>query len=223
MQTILLALVAGTFKLLLPVHWRLQVLVPDMGFGNSGGGLSTTGNGNITLIGTGPAISGAASNGVFIASGSTGVTTVNGAINIAGTMPGGTQPGVGVLLQATNSLKSTTGQINVSGTSSASGTNSHGVSVTGNWTTGTTGTVTFGSTISDGTVTITGCQGGVGLTNWGLSLQSLFSSSGNVTFLNCRGSTGLSPCGNCYSKLIFYIGRHYSDQYDSVRPWKWGK
>ncbi len=151
----------------------------------STGGMNTTGNGTITLIGTGSAISGATSYGVSIASGASGVTTVNGAISVVGNMPGGTQTGIGVLLGTTNSLKSTTGPINVSGTSSSSGASSHGVSITSAIAIGTSGTVTFSN-----------CSGGTGTASHGVNLGAAFTSSGPVVFTNCVGGNNGTTGGN---------------------------
>ncbi len=113
------------------------------GISLTSGTMSTTGMvTTITLNGT-SSTSGTAAHGINI-SGTGKITSVGGAINITGTAPVGTMgTSNGILLAATDSITSTTGMMLLNGTSNAAGANSHGLSITSSWTTGTTGTLSL--------------------------------------------------------------------------------
>ncbi len=147
--------------------------------------LSTTGVGNITLIGTASATNSGASRGVFVIPLSGNINSPNGTISIGGAVPlGATGAGVGVQFTVANPVTSTMGAINISGTSASTLPSSFGFNHTLSWTTGTTGLVTFGAPITDGTVTVTGCRGGSGNGSTGLLSSQVFSTTGSIEATN---------------------------------------
>ena len=152
----------------------------------SGGSMSTAG-GAITLTGIGGVSSGAA-HGINITGGASTITTAvgNGTITLIGIASGtGVSYGVNIAGSAANVINSSTGNISVSGTSAASGTASHGVSLTNSWTTGTGGTVTFSN-----------CTGGSGAGSYGVNIGAAFTTTGNVVAISgIQGGSGNGGIG----------------------------
>jgi filamentous hemagglutinin family protein len=164
-----------------------------------GQGMQVNNGHNITLIGTASAANTGASRGVQMTSAGT-YSTDTGTISIAGQVPDGATGSVrGVSID--QGTITTSGSVKISGVVSATnaGSGSYGVQIGGTGTAAITGAITFGSSITDGTVTITGCQGGSGTSataSHGINFGSAFTGSGDMTFQSCVGGNNSTTGGN---------------------------
>ena len=184
------------------------VLVADgTSAGNNSGIFLSTANSILTTDGGTIRIFGSSSN--TASSGSAGgvridsrVVTNAGDIYIAGNVPSGTTSLRGIILGSlSNFIESASGNIFVSAANASGGTATSGVDIATAWNPTTTGTVTFGATISNPIpaalpASISGCTGGSGTLAHGILMRAAFSAQGNVVATNqIQGGTGSGSVG----------------------------
>jgi len=158
--------------------------------GSASSTIQVSGSDTITLIGESFGTNAAFNAGVYI---NGTVAGVSGALQVAGSASNPVTDGgsaVGVVLNNGSPITGTSSPISVSGTSLTGGDNSYGVDIEG-WTTGTTGTVTFGSTITDANgVSISGCVGAAStFTGNGINVGGAFSTGGAITMMGVSTGT----------------------------------
>jgi len=127
------------------------------------GGVQSTGTGNITLHGIS-----LGDYGIQLDLTNNGTTSVSGTISLTGT----SSNSIGVALTRLNSIKSSSGDIILSGTTNTAGSQS-GVLITLPQTTGTSGAVIFSN-----------CQGGFGSNSHAVSIENTFATSGDIIATN---------------------------------------
>lgn len=165
------------------------------GISLSSGALSTTGAGTITLSGTTSLSNTGTCHGINI-NGGTVSSTGSGTISLTGTVSGGggvTGTSVGILMATTNGITSSTGAIQLSGTSNAPGANSYGLSTTATWNAATTNTLTLTGT------------GGSGNTSHGIRIGSALTNSGAISFNGTAGS-GTGSFGTALAENVTTSG-----------------
>lgn len=145
------------------------------GIALASGALSTTGAGVVTLIGSSNAGSTGTCNGVNFSGGT--ISGSSGAINVTGTvLAGATGTSLGINMASVNGAASTSGPITFSGTSNATGANSHGIAVAAAWAANTSNSLS-----------LTGVHVNAGSFDTAFS-NSITTNGGSVTVL---GSSGL--------------------------------
>jgi filamentous hemagglutinin family protein len=150
------------------------------GISLTNGNLSSV-TGSISLMGTGGASTTAASHGVSM-TGASSITGTDKPMIMMGTASG-TQASSGLSLL--NTITAFSGTISLSGYTTASADNSHGVTISGDWSPGTTGPLIFSN-----------CRGGTGQTSHGINLGGALTSSGNLIATNSIvGGSGLNSYG----------------------------
>ncbi len=158
------------------------------------GGLSTVGTASIILTGTGSAI-GTNAHGINVGTGG-GANSNSGSITLIGTGQGNsTNHGINFALNSTNALRSTSGNIFVSGNTTSTASDARGVSIAGvGWSPGTTGIVTF-----------LNCTGGGGANSHGINVaatctfaRSVFATN-NIVSGTGAGSVGFHVVGATFS------------------------
>jgi hypothetical protein len=163
-----------------------------VGISLSNGTFQTT-SGNITLIGFGsPSVTTTPTIGLDVAS--TSIISAPGLIQLAGQAPTVPSQGVGVHLASSAITSGTANGINITGSSSAAGSNSYGVWIDGPWTSANAAPITVGLQIIDAEMSsVDNCSGGSGTNSYGFYASAPFNSTGGDLTITASTLSATAP------------------------------